>query len=122
MAKLKYTKVARPVTQNVITSHTELKVCNKRIITHAAKMNKVPEELVEEVLSFVGGYTRRVIEAGIMETVMLPYFGKIKPKIALIEHQALLLQAKDNAKHSILKQIRKAKLQEDEIARGRRKP
>lgn len=122
MAKVKYVKVVRPVETSCIVNPTDLKICNKRIIAHTAKMNKTTELQVADVLSFIGRYTRGVIMEGIMETVMLPYFGKFKPKVKELKARAMLMQGAQAGKHAIMKHIRKLKaIEEDETLRSGRK-
>lgn len=121
MATVRYVKVARPVETHCITSTKDLKVCNKRIIENTAKMAKVTEGQVEHILSFIGGYTKNVISQGIMETVMLPYFGKFRPKVKEIQTKAIIIQGARAGKHAIMKAIRLAKLKENETTGSRRK-
>lgn len=121
MAKVKYVKVVRSVETKCIISSTDLPVCNKRLIEYTAKVNRTTEGQVSDILTFIGKYTHGVIARGVMETVMLPYFGKFKPKVKELQARALMLQGLQSGKHAILKEIRKQQIIADETARGRRK-
>lgn len=121
MAEVRYVKVTRKVETNCITSTKDLVLCNKRIISHTAKMHKTTEVQVSEILNFIGGYTRGVIARGIMETVMLPYFGKFKPKVKEIQAAAIGKQYAKLGKHAIMKAIRIEKLKQDALTGSRRK-
>lgn len=113
MAQVKYIKVVRPVETSCITNPGDLPVCNKKIISRIAKMNRTTETQVTEILSFIGKYTKEVITGGIMETVMLPYFGKFKPKVKELQAQAMMIREIKAGKHAIMKKLRQAKALEE---------
>lgn len=120
MAKVKYKSVFREVKENVPTSHTQLPSCNKQVISYTAQMNRTTEVQVKDILYFIGRYTHDVLEKGIMETVMLPYFGKFKPKVHELRAKAMLKE-KLTGKHLILRAIREMEALEnknDETAGG----
>lgn len=64
------------------------KAVNKSIYDRVAIDNQVSPKQVEEIINFVGGFTRQVIERGVFETVMLPKFGKIKAKAKKVQWDA----------------------------------
>jgi hypothetical protein len=53
----------------------------------AAKVSVSPEQ-VEEFFSFICEFTEKKIKEGSMEVIMLPNFGKFRPKIKQVQFVA----------------------------------
>lgn len=62
------------------TSINDVPLANKEILAETARMNKTSLEETENIIKFVGAYIHDTIKRGSMEAVMIPYFGKFKPK------------------------------------------
>lgn len=63
------------------TSISDIPVCNQRLYIEVGKINKITPAEVKEMVEFVGSYTAGLISKGTMEAVMIPYFGKFRPKV-----------------------------------------
>lgn len=66
------------------STRTDIKYANVAITETTAKRAHVTKGEVKDVIKFVGNFIRTKIEQGNMETIMIPYFGKIKPKEKLV--------------------------------------
>jgi len=62
------------------TSIQDVPIANSKIAGETAKLCKITKGQVEEIMKFTGNYIADVIRKGTMEAVMLPNFGKFKPK------------------------------------------
>lgn len=67
------------------TSIKQMPLCNDKVKAETAKLCKVPEGKVEEVMTFLGNYIADVIRSGTMEGVMIPYFGKFRAKNKIVQ-------------------------------------
>jgi len=98
MAKLKKKVIQNPET---LDPNMKLKIgdvprANKEVIRHVAAQCNVNIEDVDDILSFIGQYTANVVREGTMETVMLPYFGKITPNIKMLQAKTSRIRAIQN--------------------------
>ena len=59
-------------------------VCNERIIKEVSALMKMEKKQVTEIVKFMGEFIAEAIQGGKMETVMLPGFGKFKPRASEI--------------------------------------
>lgn len=64
----------------VKTSITQIPEANDKIAREVAMIMKADIKDVRKIAKFLGTYIASTIERGQMEAVMLPYFGKFKPK------------------------------------------
>ena len=62
--------------------------CNDYCYKMTAAKNSISPEQVEEFFSFVCEFTERKIKEGSMEVIMLPNFGKFRPKIKQVQFVA----------------------------------
>ncbi len=88
------------------TKITDVTVANERIYTEMARIGKFGKMEVRDVVEFVGTYTASIIRQGFMETVMLPYFGKFKPKVAKLQAAKRRLANWDNGRDIIIRAIK----------------
>ena len=58
----------------------DVTVCNEQIIKDVSALMKMEKKNVTEIVKFMGEFIAGVIQNGKMETVMLPGFGKFKPR------------------------------------------
>jgi nucleoid DNA-binding protein len=63
----------------------ELKVANSSLYDLTAIRTQTSPTQVKEIIEFVGEFTANVIKQGAFESVMIPYFGKFKPKVKKIQ-------------------------------------
>lgn len=69
-------------------SHKKLKtlpVINNDLYDITAIRTQTSPTQVREIIEFVGEYTAGVIKQGAFESIMIPYFGKFKPKVKKIQ-------------------------------------
>lgn len=88
-----------------ITRLNELPVANERLYAEVAKQMKCKPKEIKDIIQFVGAYTADKIRSGTMETVMLPYFGKFRPKIRLLARKISLKVAQDNGTDTLARVI-----------------
>lgn len=62
------------------TSIADIPIANERLYKETAKMTKITPTEVKDIIEFVGSYVHDTIARKEMEAVMIPYFGKFKPK------------------------------------------
>jgi hypothetical protein len=62
------------------TSISEIPCGNKQVLAETARLARTTKGHSEEVLRFIGEFVAGKIKEGNMHTIMLPYFGKFKPK------------------------------------------
>lgn len=60
---------------------------NDAIIADLVKFFGMPETEIKKVTNYMGQYIKGVVTDGLMETVMLPYFGKFTPKIKFLQRK-----------------------------------
>lgn len=70
---------------NIKTNIKEITVANKRLYKETAGLNKVEVEQVENIVEHMGKFIHDTIKRGLMETVMVPDFGKFRPKQKLLK-------------------------------------
>ncbi len=87
-------KSLRKVIQNpealqpgMILKIDDMQNANDTIIADLVKFFNLPEVEIRAITNFMGSYTKGVITDGLMETVMLPYFGKFTPKINYLQRK-----------------------------------
>jgi nucleoid DNA-binding protein len=68
----------------MITNLKNVPVANERLLKETTMETKEDKKKVEEVIKFVGTFIAATISRGDMEGVMIPHFGKFKPKHKLI--------------------------------------
>lgn len=72
------------------TSITQIPVANDRIQKDVSLLTKTEQKVVLSIAKFIGRYIAATMERGQMEAVMLPYFGKFKPKKTLMIEKAVI--------------------------------
>jgi hypothetical protein len=87
------------VDPNIITKIGDVKNCNDEVVRHVARQSDMNIGDVEDILNFVGKYTKDVVTAGVMETVMLPYFGKITPNMKVLQGKVSRIRAIQNGSY-----------------------
>lgn len=86
-------------------SITEVEVANKTIIRDVAAITKVPEKQVLEIMDFIGAFTASVIRKGEMQGVMLPGFGKFKPRPKVLRALEKKRQLRDSGMMEVVKAV-----------------
>lgn len=69
----------------VKTNIKEVTVANNRLYFETALENKVEQQVVEDMVKHLGRFIAAAMKRGLMEAVMIPGFGKFKPKKSLIK-------------------------------------
>jgi nucleoid DNA-binding protein len=72
--------------QRGVVDDPNRKKCNEGIYKEVAYEHSISPKQVEELFTYVCKYTRKVIEGGTMDTVMLPHFGKFKIKTRQLQY------------------------------------
>ena len=62
------------------TNIKDIPLANDSLYEEVARYNRTTKGRVQDIMEFVGAYTAAVIREGMMESVMLPYFGRFRPK------------------------------------------
>jgi nucleoid DNA-binding protein len=88
------------------TSIKDVPIANDRITHEVSRLQKVPQTEVRKIMAFVGEYITGVIREGAMETVMLPGFGKFKPKPKAIRAYQNTAMQKRNGKEIVIRALR----------------
>lgn len=88
------------------TSIKDIPVANDRIAVEVARTHKVSQQEVKKTMNFVGMYIAGVIREGAMETVMLPAFGKFKPKPKAIRAYQNTAMNKRSGKEIIIRALK----------------
>lgn len=91
------------------TQISEIPEANDRIIAEVARLTKTSTAEVEDVIGFVGRFTADIIEQGDMEGVMIPYFGKFRPKIKHLRLIKKIEQGKENGMLPIYRALKAVK-------------
>lgn len=84
----------------------DVPVCNDRLITEVALLNKMEKKEVQAMTGFLGTFIRDTMSAGEMKAVMLPYFGKFKPKLRKIQALDKREHQKRNGMENIIRAIK----------------
>jgi len=87
------------------TSIKDIPLANDHLLEETARMNKITKGEAKHVIDFVGNYIYDVIRKGTMEGVMLPYFGKFKPKAAKLNRMNKVKMNKRNGKDMIYRAL-----------------
>lgn len=70
----------------MIKTHiNEVTVANGRLIHETALENGVKEKQVLDIVKHLGIFTADTMKRGLMEAVMIPGFGKFKPKKSMLQ-------------------------------------
>ncbi len=67
------------------TNIKEVTVANERLCKETAMENKVDPKMVEDIIKGIGNFIAGTMKEGLMQGVMLPGFGKFRPKVKLIQ-------------------------------------
>lgn len=67
------------------TSISQITVANEKLYTETARLTKQSKADVKSQVEFVGEFIKGVIKEGNMQGVMIPYFGKFKPKEKMLK-------------------------------------
>jgi nucleoid DNA-binding protein len=87
-------------------SIVDIPVANDRLYAEVARSNKMEKKEVQEIIEHVGRYISDLIKKGTMEGVMLPYFGKFRPKKKQVMNMARIKRAQANGTLPLLKAIK----------------
>lgn len=63
----------------------DIPLANERLYTEVSKLTKTKKEDVEDIINFTGNYISTLMKKGNMEGVMIPFFGKFRPKVKKIK-------------------------------------
>jgi nucleoid DNA-binding protein len=63
------------------TSIRDVPVANEKLYEEVARLTKVPEAEVRKMVEFYGKFIADTMKRGDMQGVMIPYFGKFRPKV-----------------------------------------
>jgi|SRR6187551_881783 len=88
----------------------DVPIANEKLYNDVARLNKVSNTTVENIINFVGTYIHDTIKNGTMETVHIPYFGKFKPKLSKVRATAKIDQNKRSGKDLIYRAKKGMKL------------
>lgn len=94
------------------TSIKDVPLVNDRLYTEIAKLNKVNKSTVSDITDFIGTYIADIIKKGTMESVMIPYFGKFKPKLNKLKASVKIIKNKRNGKDIIYRATKGMKLKD----------
>lgn len=104
--KFKYT--VKKVIQNPEALHPSmiLKIgdmpnANERIVQEVSKFYDLSLTHSNEIINFMGGYIYNIIRAGMMETVMLPHFGKFAPNMKMLQAKVKRIRGIRNGKYML---------------------
>ena len=86
-------------------SINEVPVCNERILKETALENKISKAEVEDIVKFIGQFIHEKITDGRMEGVMLPEFGKFKPKRKKVIGRHKRMSSKENGTENMYRAI-----------------
>lgn len=77
---------------DIRTNIKQIPVVNEKLYKDTAAIHGTSTEQVEDIIKFIGGFIHDTINRGLMESVMLPGFGKFQPKRKLLvgKHKAIL--------------------------------
>ena len=85
------------------TSIKDVPIVNGKLFAEVAKLNNVGIMQVREIMEFTGSYISSTIKQGQMEAVMLPGFGKFKPKLRHLKALFNLHMNKPTGKEDIFR-------------------
>jgi len=68
-----------------LTKIKKIPVANDKLYKKVAISTGNSPKLVEDVIGYVGKFTSDIIKRGAFETVMIPGFGKFKPKVKKVQ-------------------------------------
>lgn len=94
------------------TSVKDVPLANDRLYTEIANLSKVNKGIVIDIMDFIGTYTADVIKRGTMESVMIPYFGKFKPKLNKLKAAVKVNKNKRNGKDILYRATNGMKLKD----------
>lgn len=77
----------------------DIPIMNGKVIREIAALNDMNISQVDEIITFMGKYTANIISEGVMETVMLPYFGKFAPNIKMLQSSKKRMRDIKNKKY-----------------------
>jgi len=83
----------------------DIPVANDRLYEEVARITKQNKTDVKEMVEFIGKYIAGVIEKGDMEGVMVPYFGKFRPKHKQLKAMKKAQMQKANGMDVVFKAI-----------------
>lgn len=88
------------------THIAQVSIANARLYTEVAQIMKLKPAQVREMVHFTGEFIYDMIGEGLMQGVMLPYFGKIKPKKKYIQQLKRFKTMKHNGMTKVYKALR----------------
>lgn len=86
------------------TKISEITVANERLYEEVARLTRQDKREVQEQVEFIGEFVASTIKDGQMQGVMIPYFGKFKPK----ERELIAIKAKQSSTERGLNEVVKA--------------
>lgn len=90
MAKIK--KVIESQDPNTKLKLTDVSEANDRIIAEVANFFGITIGKTDEIITFLGQYTKDLVEKGAMETILYPGFGRITPNIKALQAKIRRIQ------------------------------
>lgn len=83
---------------------------NKRLYKETSQVMKCTPAKVEEIMEFVGIFVANTMREGVFQTIMLPYFGKFKPKKKYLKFLQEKPKERENSMDLMQRAIRGKKL------------
>jgi hypothetical protein len=83
------------------TKISDIPVANERLYEETARLTKTKVSHVEEIIEFTGKFVADTIAAGTMQAVMLPYFGKFRPKIKYLRRLKQIERTRENGTRAL---------------------
>jgi hypothetical protein len=107
--------MSKPLPNGPRTSIKEIPVCNDRLYREVGLLMKIDPSQVHEMAEFTGRYIAALMRKGEMEGVMLPYFGKFRPKEQMIKTYAKVKVNEANGMDLLYRAIKGKKLVDKRI-------
>lgn len=94
----------------------DIPLVNEKLYQEVAKANRISPSMCKDIIEHVGHYITKTIKKGQMESVMLPGFGKFKPKIKHLRAlHKLTLNKGTNGKEQIFRILNGKPVLDDSI-------
>lgn len=68
------------MSEGLKTSTASIHVANEELYLVTARMTRATAGGVKDIIKFTGSFIASTMREGTMQSVMIPYFGKFKPK------------------------------------------
>ena len=95
-----------PVLEDKPRSIKQVPVANERLNQEVALLTKQDKKEVRDMIEFVGKFISTTIKRGDMEGVMIPYFGKFRPKVKQLRAMKMAQALRANGMAAVFKAVR----------------